>query len=545
MAYAFDMKRRTDNTNASRSISSVASQVIDCGSTPANTEKGRVVEVLDSATNNSCYTCLDVPGAGLIRVAESINNSGASGRVVCGQNATYLSPDRIVSGTITSFPGTDIIEVSGLDPAASGIVLGDFLAVLDDPNEGGYFVKAVLGDRIQVVDNQTLSGNCLTASGASSGYVRVSAGYGKLTITDEATVNIITLAAAYPYLFLNQDRPVFNAYAFDVPTLRQVEVAQTGATSTVVSGTDLVLKAIRKPGEGTGIDWSFTGGSAGVSTVQFGISGTEPYSNSNGSVVLGGFYAPQSQFNTLGKTHAFGTLFHGGRQYGGPDSIYRGVGYLGGTLGVFTGSEMAGVVTGAPSFALAVFGSDVSMSDVYVIEDGSTSALIGTVANISDFRLGDDLFRPVWGLLNAHLVFRNPKQDYTTTELGVMYTASSITVDYVWEPTFKTRDLVGNTGQPISGLKVHVYEINQDTGAEAEISGSPFTTNGDGQIDTAVYLRTRYQYFGQAAVEYSHRIRTSGRGLRSMNQPIKMATPFRGDIAIDFLQTDFEGEVST
>ena len=552
MSYAFEKLLQATKTTGSRAIASVVGQVITfTSSVPTNAAVGRLLRIYSSATNDGHYTITAVAGL-TVTVAESINASGASGRGVCND----YGPERVVANTIDSFPDTNTIVVSGAQLVSSGVLRGDRFGIYGDAaNDGSWFVDKVIDEDTATLVDDSLASGQLTASGASAGSVRITAGYGKLTVTDEATLSWEIIGTS-GFAFLDDRQPIGPKLELvRVPTLRTIEIAQTGATSSTWTSTKEVVAPYRSADDTARIYWTFTGASALQSTVELGVSGADTYSYADPSYWFGGSYQVETgkvTAATLHKTHLFGGVLHDCLNMNpGQDSIFRSAALYDSAM-VFpgpngtTGGELTNVSqcsnTGG---GIVTFTDDAIYKDFFLIDTSAQGVLVAAATIvISELFLGDGNFTPAFFVALATVKIRDPKEDYALAELFNLISGTG-QIEYTWDPRFVSRDRTGLTGNPISGLKVHVYEVNEDTSAESEISGSPFTAGADGRISTDIYLTARRQTSAVSKVEYSQRIVTSGRGYRTMNQVIKMSAPFSGDIAIDYLQTDFEGEVST
>lgn len=544
MPYAWEPSRGTLLTGGSRAVVSVASQVITFSvSVPDSAAVGRLLTIFNSATNDGLYTIVAIAGL-TVTVAESINNSGASGSGSCQGPGT----ERVTAQAISSFSDDHTVVASGAGFITNGVLVGDRVGVYGDAvNDGSYFVERVLTeDSLAVVGiNNLLASGALTVSGASTGNLLVSEGYGTLTVSGEATSSWADVQTAFPFLVLD-DRPAgltSTLKVYSLPTLKTVEVkTEVGSGGAWVSQNEAVLP-LRS--SNAVITWDLSGVLGDRYEFQLGNAGTGDFGGDSGAYWFNGCY-PSQGVNTNYKTLAYASVLHGNGAiwYPGQDSVIRHclVAHDGGLF-----VEAGGVVTNLTytdaSYGFSATGA-IESSDVAVVNTAGLSVV--NVDNvIEDFRISDDAYTPVWWVFvpGVTVTARNPKEDYGTAELFNLFSTSSGIVDYTWQPRFVSRDSLGLEGDPISGLAVRVYEI--EGASEAEIAGSPFTTNVSGQLGTDVYLKARYKYGFNSPVELSYRVLVQGRGYRTLNQVIELGRPFVGDVPVDFLLTDYEGEVST
>jgi len=547
MPYTWEMRRVIDLIQSTGSINSVAAQVITFASLPGGIAVGRLMEIAQSATNDGIYTVTNIAGNN-VTVAEPINNSGASGVGTC----TGPGAERIVGSGITSFPDDHTILASGAGFITNGVLKGDRIAVYGDAvNDGSYMVDRVqTEDQLTVVDHINLvASGALTASGASTGSILVSEGFGTVTISGEAVSSWAGLAGTYPYL-VDGERPCGPTATLTVrqiPAINRLKFqTASGEASRLWFSQKEVVLPIRS--SSFSINWNFDEVLGDPFIIVLGAAGTDAdFGGQSGSYWFHGSFGGQGSFGVNYLLGAWASVLHGlpTLWYPGENAIVRNC-LVVEDGGIFfeDGTDVENVTLTDANFGPGVKGGVVETADLSVLKTGALAAL-NSDTTIQDFRITNDTYKPVWWVFTPGITVtaRDPKGDYSAAELFNLFNTSSGIVEYTWDPRFVSRDSTGLVGDPISGLAVSIYNI--EAGSETEISGSPFTTNASGQIDTDIYLMARYKFGFFAPVEISQRIVVEGQGYRTLNQVIKMARPFEGDVAIDFLYTDFEGEVST
>jgi hypothetical protein len=541
MPYAFDLLMGAD-TAPTTGIVSVVGQVVTFSGLPTDAVVGRLFQYGGSAVgNDGYYTAINIAGSA-VTVSEAINPVGVPDGL---GRFTLYGVEHITSGpAITSFPDAKTVRVNTAAFETNDAHVGDRLAIYGDANnDGSYIVTKVVNQTdVEVVDRY-LNANPLTVA-AATGNIRLTAGYGKLTITDIAVLSWAVVAAGVPNLPIKREPVGSNMTNVRIPTLREIEIVQTGATSSKWDSQEEVVLPYRSVGDTVDIDWTASGGSALRSTLQLGTAGSAEYGVSEGAYWIGSSFV-YSNPNNLIKLEAYGSALHtsgASTIASGTDGKFRTALINRATVTMFAGSEVRNLGHSSAGFAIVVGTATADIENLFMAKgtSGFVVAGGGTVI-VSNFRVSTDVATPAWLLLLVNFIARDPQEDYSLARLFGPFGSETHRIDYTWNPRFLSRDSTGLTGNPIQGLTVRVYDINETTLVEVEIPNSPFITDVNGRINGGVgdFLQARS---GPTDAEYSQRVTVEGAGFRAINMIIKMRSPLDVDIPVDFLTPDFEGE---
>lgn len=205
--------------------------------------------------------------------------------------------------------------------------------------------------------------------------------------------------------------------------------------------------------------------------------------------------------------------------------------------------DSANVVDATTALVIAAQGADVRNLTVDA-RDASAGILFGDDARVAEILKSDQSVVPLYAVIASDdVVMLDPREDYPLSELAqLLFNSTGWRKDYTFNPRFVER-AEGSVpaGNPISGLTVAIFSVDEVTSAEAEIAGSPFVTDAQGRIDTDGVQLSR-EVEGDV---FSHRMVVEGPGFRVVNQVFQITAPFSGDVAVDFLRPDLEGELST
>ena len=303
-----------------------------------------------------------------------------------------------------------------------------------------------------------------------------------------------------------------------------------------------------------------------LNTLELGSDGggTEPTAASEGSAVIGFFtgadvvQAGAAATNTRWISESYGSYWRSSVFAGLNNAIWRSSliqgdlaqpGLVGGSGGV-----AESIISAAPGGAgFYTLGAGLDAANILITES-SLPGYVGFPAAPVTFEglLKSDLaVSPLYQLFGADFIILNPREDYTGTELFDLFSfpafVSNGYIRYTWNPTFRERDATGALGAEIVGLKVRVWD--QSILGVNEISGSPFTTDANGQLNAGAgidLLRSWSLYFSpsQYDIAFTQRIVVEGENYRAQDYTISMAQKLVYDHPVDVQQTDFEGELS-
>lgn len=550
MSYSFRVARQTDSFAGSRGVSSVAFVSglwrITLASNEANVALGKLFEIRSSTTtaNNKCWTIIWQHATTPLRVfavAETMTAQGASGNGAAVENGTL----KVTATAVTSFVSTSRIQATGALFQTRGVVKGDRLAIYAGAlNRGSYYISAVIDENNVDVVSLSFAAAPLSTGGLTGETLVVYDGFGVLTATNEAAMSWSTIKTAYP--FLVDSSPCGDKLTVHrVAILRGIILKQTGATHTDFTSSKEVILPYRSTINV--IQWTIldTGGVAASSAVVSGTPGSDGNSFSQGSYWMGGSLSMTggSKF----RAELVGSVVHGSRtaHSTGTSAIVRGCLYDETTLIMQDGEARLAVQAGNAQALLAT-SNTVDWFDVFMSSASTAGFLTGGDLLIENMLVGDDAPNPLFQVFADSITIRNPKADYSLARLfSIIFSARGGIVDYTWNPRFVSRDSTGLVGSPIQGITVTVSDINGTTLNETAHASSPLITDANGRINGGAGINLWARRTADGGPEYSQRIRAAVSGYRALDMIIKMTSPFSGDVPIDFLATDFEGEVST
>ena len=562
MSYSWRVVRQVDNFSGSKSVSSIALVGglwrITLSVNELNVAPGKLFEVRQSTTtaNNGNWTVLAlITGTRIFDVAETLVAQVASG----SGSATSQGAIKVPATVVTSFVDAQTIQATGALFVTRGVLKGDRLAIyLGALNRGSYYVAAVIDENMVQVASRSLAANPLALGGLTGETLVVYPGYGNVRATDEAAISWATIRAAFPFLVDSEAVQALTLHR--IAAIRDVEIAQTGATASEFASEDEIVLHRRTDSQPLVVNHWDLGGIALQSSVRLGRAGSDAYGFSHGSHW---FLGPQlsdvdkqtASLDTL-RLRAFGSSIRAA----GATSIGL-LGQLVGTLLIDSAPQLNPDVNAELRQVLlsSILGEPLySLDDTSTIEDlsfgdsGWYSFLASGSPVIAGFRISDDVYRPPWRLFSVPMgAFRDPREDYLISDLVSYADSTSLArVEYSWLPRFVRLDPSGLAPIPVAGLTVHVYQSFELYGSEAEVSGSPWITDAQGRINGGlpIYLLARTDVFFGARIpnlEMVNRFTVEGPGIRFVNQILKMRSPLDYDVRVQLIETDFEGEVST
>jgi hypothetical protein len=504
------------------------------------------------------------------QVKPATNVEAGQGNVDCLQQGTQkVAPTSLVGATFTA---PDTISGTGIDFAAAGVQRNDRVLIPGSTsNDGAWFVKAnptVVG----TITVRPLNGGANIVSEAGAGTIEVRVGTHEVLVTDEASptfANLFSTGTVHASRgsgaiadYRISEVMVTNAGATDVYALLgigMIRFHQTAAgSSDWISSNELVFDAQI---ESAGIPVSCSDAAASLSTFQLGTqAGSDLASASEGSAhfaisVQANKSAPYSSTfaNLTGKVFGSFMRWDPTFQFAWPPGGATGGSIFYGVPEVpafgSSGSELD-TCTQYGGEAWHVYGASFESTALTVTSSSALAYMpnLGAVT-VSGLKITDATSTPMFDVFGTTVCsILDPAGDYTGAEIFFCNATSPGIglVEYTWNPTFVERDASGVSGSPIQGLKVRIWQIN--VLGTAEISGSPFTTDAQGQINAGagqVVLRWVSVRAGiQFDIPTTERIQIEGANYRSQDYIITMRAALDYDHPVDVQQTDFEGEMN-
>ncbi len=549
MPYAFTITRQSVyNTSSPGTIVSIVSNVVTVISALVNLAVGRIVYLFNSSTgaNIGHWTVVNVASTTVFTVAETLVDQGASGSVAM----RFEGLEKIVGTAITSFPDTETIQVVGANFQTNDTATGDRITVYGDANnDGSYLVKEVVDQSNVTVVDRYLAANPLTA-GAATGNILLGAGYAELRIIDVSVPDWGLVEAAYP--FLVDTTRCLGLTMRRIRTIHEVALEHTGATGTTWTMEDEIVAPYRSDVQNIIFRRWDTGGSALDSVIISGRAGSDEFGFSLGAYQFGSADLISSDEVTSApdvlRHEMYGSVSYGQLNPGASGKL---IGCLAHNFGFILGGtvELRQVNMWTPDSPLGVLSTGVVLENIFIGDTTTANFLAFINPVISNFLLADDVRRPVWRLFGVpNCICRDPKEDYVLPELFEYADGTSNgSVEYSWSPRFVFVDASGLTPVPIQGLTVHVYDFYEGIGLESEHLGSPWVTDVNGQINSGnpIYLQARLgiTFGGRLLLERANRLTIEGPNYQFVNYIFKMSAPFFGDVPVELLSIDFEGEM--
>lgn len=98
---------------------------------------------------------------------------------------------------------------------------------------------------------------------------------------------------------------------------------------------------------------------------------------------------------------------------------------------------------------------------------------------------------------------------------------------------------------PEANISISLISPNNDMSLRnnvSEMSGSPFTTDSNGQLESGAGIQVIRAKAASSALNVRHRIVTSGANIQRLDAVVKITQKFTGDISMDLSPQGFEGE---
>jgi len=172
-------------------------------------------------------------------------------------------------------------------------------------------------------------------------------------------------------------------------------------------------------------------------------------------------------------------------------------------------------------------------------------SVVSSAATISGLLVGDDVATPAF-LFTAGtgiLSILDPRAAYDIFDLlSFSFGTAEGELDFTYNPRFVSRDSAGSTPAPIEGLVLSLYAID-----ESDLSETPVfedeETDASGRLfaSAGTFLYRQYVNNGDNFL-YSHRLVIQGGGYRIVRGTFQITGPELGDIPVDRISPDYEGE---
>lgn len=553
---------------------------------------GDLLQVRGAASGNNQYVIVESISATVKRLQPTPPNLGGPGA------ATAQGIDRLLAGggneakvasrAVTAYPATNQIQSTGALFVTNGVRPNDQVILgpggAASVNEGTHVVASVIDE-----NNITVRTNTLGLAAPTGDTVIVVRANNVIVIEDEAAATMAAILAGLTFvqpawgvaadyvgtlgvLGAGTAAGVGEAYTLD-GVLEFRLVSTTGVTVTVLNIVNECWINLRMGSAvgGTIANTVFfngeviSGSVASPMQVRMGTRVGDGLSGRDGALLFGVSPGIGSGINRFGADE-FNVLMRASatkvRRFGANTILA-----LDGASELLT-SQHEGTALGWPvnpsgaalvldSFnttseqAFSIIGSGAGMANLTLDSELGAFIVSAPDALITGLLKSDGVPAPAYLLFSSpDVIFLDPRADYPLGDMAGEFFpgfgGGGHRKNYSWNPRFVSRDSTGGTGIPIQNLRVSISEVNETTQVETPISGSPFTTDANGRLNAGAGLQLSRQRFESSAVQtFSHRIEAEGPGFRRLDQVIQVTSPDDGDIAVDYLQPDFEGEFAT
>jgi hypothetical protein len=580
MSYLLVQIDGSGSISQSRNITSYGgggTSIINHQTTVHNTV-GRCVNIsgTPAGINDGLHSIVQRISALSTKVTPAIVPAAVSGTCqFLAQGAQKVAPTSLVAATFTA-PDT----ISGLPTDFDAALVQRNDRVLfsgTTSNDGAWFVN-VHPTIVGALQVRPLNGGAAIVSEAGAGTIEVRVGTHMAYVVDEAsptfgglfatgTVDPAFGSGVIGDFRIQETRRVLGSSSTPLDTYALLGIGSfnifwtVGGTTSWQIREELVYNANALGLEIPICKNSIFGGT-GIHTVQLGSDGggSERTAADEESVVIG--VVSDALVFTLGANSTnmiqkcYGSYWRASPNLSANSvlvsSLIHGHLSLPGSIGL-TGGSAESIINGAlGSEGFFTLGSGLDAANVLIHESGAAGfvAFPATPVVFEGLLKSDLAANPLYRLAGATFTVLDPREDYSSAELFDVFTfflsASNGYVKYTWNPTFRERDATGALGAPIVGIKVRVFD--QSFLGVSEISGSPFTTNANGQLGGgAGLILTRWWAFyfgGQIDLPFTQRIIIEGQNYRAQDVTIQMSQKLVYDHAVDVQQTDFEGELS-
>ncbi|MCK9420228.1 MAG: hypothetical protein M0R70_12700 [Nitrospirae bacterium] len=258
-----------------------------------------------------------------------------------------------------------------------------------------------------------------------------------------------------------------------------------------------------------------------VSIFRWGQKTTDNYGTSASCVVLG--YSPTSTTGGSAKTKhlMYGSSFFStntvaGLLGGGSEVCNCIINYL-----IMCQTNAPDVITGTTfqNKMIQMLIAPTIFTDNTLSSHSAPVLLMNANVVIKNLQKSAAVSAALFTMINATCTLRNPKWDATINQIAAAASGCYRYIDY----PLSLKVVSGFNGAnppaevPIEGALVNVWEINQSTGVQTEMTGSPFTTDANGMVELNLK-----KYNNSTTACTPHRVRVSKAGLVASEFPINM-----------------------
>ena len=546
---------------------------------------GDLIEIRGATSGNGNYIIIESISATVKRVQPTPPNLGGPGAAT-GQGIDRGATERKGGvDAVTAYPATNQLTAATATFVTDGVRPNDHVVIGaggTTTNEGTFVVASVIDET-----NITVRGNPLTAAVPVGDTVTIYRAHNVIIIEDETAATMAAIIAGLTFFQANWGiatdyitalgvagagiaAGVGEAYTID-GVLEYRLVSTTGATVTELNIENEVWINPRS-GEGgfTNISTAFfngeviSGSVASPMLVNIGTRAGDTLSGRDGSMLygihVGNFGTTRvgaDDLNVMMWGSACKVERVGGNSFAsidGASELLTSI-IMGQALSWPTNLGSAGILvveslSHITEQGFGVFRGDADISNLVLNAPVGQFLASAPNAVVAGLLKSDVSAQPLFAFFGSSGArFLNPREDYPLSELGAEFfpgTSPDFGKSYTFNPRFVSRDTVGNTGSPISGLIVEISEINETTQVATAVTGSPFTTDANGQINSGAGVELDRQKLVSTTIrDFSHRLEVEGAGFRRIDQVVQITEPFSADVAVDFLQPDFEEEFAT
>jgi hypothetical protein len=518
-----------------RAITATTANTITTSAAIVGLAVGDVVEAFGTPTagaNDGFYDTLAIAGA-VITVTPALAVQGAGGtaaRLV--QLAT-----KVASGAVTTFEAGNVIHRVGALFETLKVRPGDRAVVrLSTSNTRSWFVQRVIsedrievrpldggpalvveavgtsvlivregGHRVRMIDETTTSGDLIRSGGVS----QVNSSGGQMGSGPIARL-------LEKFTTVGGGTPGGLAALFLLFGIHEISIEQTGATSTTWQSNNEIWVSMRSTTFAQ-VALRSIGDVAGLSVITLGLRPGDRYSSRNGSVWIG--IQPNDADIGAGRlaVSVRGSWFQ--------TSTFRQVAdcmssIIRAGLNPFGGGDIESVVNYTTVTTLVALG----------VPTTSENLLVGQLGTAQGVIVGDQVFEgllltadvtivPLRTLSGNTIEIRNPRAMYAIEQL-VDVNTGGVTgtgiITFTYNPRFVSANPGLLTPQPVAGLTVRIWEINEATDVETEVAGSPFTSEASGRINGGAGVILRADSMTSPATvgtDFSARLEVTGPGV--------------------------------
>lgn len=191
----------------------------------------------------------------------------------------------------------------------------------------------------------------------------------------------------------------------------------------------------------------------------------------------------------------------------------------------------------------------IAFSNNFVVGDVINAAFMTFTSSpivLEDWGLSGGAPSPLYRLNTIDATLRNLKTDVPITDILTIWLSPLVTFGH---KTYTFNPIVADwRGNPLSGALVSISQIDDATPlSETPISGSPFTTDVNGQINTGSGVQLETQFLTGSPrpgiiTDYSYRVKIEAAGFKVWDNVIKPTQPDTAEVGLKSIEASFEGE---